>query len=578
MLTPEYIRLITEASEALAAKLNRYITDAIIKRLMARFRRGEDFKLTATDKWQAESIQEAGGVLEDTMKEVQKISGESLKTVREAFRAAGTAALKWEDDVYRKAGIDAPEGLKQSPYVVRIMERNYRATAGEVRNLTRTTAGNSQTLFIQACDDALFKVQNGTSRTVAVREAVDQVAKHGAYITYPSGHRDTVETAVLRAVRTGIAQTAAEITLQRAKETGNDLVLVSAHLGARPEHETWQGKVYSISGTSTKYPSLTEVTGYGTGAGLCGWNCRHSMGVYVDGVSTNPYAGFDSEENRRLYVLTQEQREKERNIRKVKREAEGIKTAAENAQDDQDREELDQLHKSLKKKLAAMNKDYRAFCDNNGLKTQADRLYTARSGQISNSVADKPENRDMVVRVPGNNRIMENKTVEEKTKTAYNIVRDITDRESGWNGTVSTNSSLGANGVFRSDGSIEFKPGAGNRTVFHEILHSCSVPHILHERRAEVRKMEEASVEYLAREICRSKSIPFSYVANDRVDALMRINAILDIEDTDYSFARLVYSIDPNSRLRWLEGKIRRYLARNEGMKPELESLLKVLR
>lgn len=64
---------------------------------------------------------------------------------------------------------------------------------------------------------------------------------------------------------------------------GCDLVEVTAHAGARPEHAVWQGKIYSRSGKSEKYPSLVESTGYGTGPGLGGWNCRHSMFPYFDG-------------------------------------------------------------------------------------------------------------------------------------------------------------------------------------------------------------------------------------------------------------------------------------------------------
>ena len=58
---------------------------------------------------------------------------------------------------------------------------------------------------------------------------------------------------------------------------------MTAHEGARPAHAEWQGKVYSRSGKSKKYPSLVDKTGYGTGPGLGGWNCRHSMFPYYDG-------------------------------------------------------------------------------------------------------------------------------------------------------------------------------------------------------------------------------------------------------------------------------------------------------
>lgn len=70
---------------------------------------------------------------------------------------------------------------------------------------------------------------------------------------------------------------------------------VTAHAGARPEHAEWQGKIYSRSGKSKKYPSLKDKTGYGTGPGLGGWNCRHSMFPFYEG-STRAYTDEELEE------------------------------------------------------------------------------------------------------------------------------------------------------------------------------------------------------------------------------------------------------------------------------------------
>ena len=35
--------------------------------------------------------------------------------------------------------------------------------------------------------------------------------------------------------------------------------------------------------TILEYPDFVTSTGYGTGAGLCGWNCRHTFGLYIEG-------------------------------------------------------------------------------------------------------------------------------------------------------------------------------------------------------------------------------------------------------------------------------------------------------
>ncbi len=143
--------------------------------------------------------------------------------------------------------------------------------------------------------------------------------------------------AVHRAIVTGINQTAARLQDELADEVGCDLVEVSAHAWARPEHAEWQGKIYSRSGKSEKYPDFRSSTGYGTGAGLCGWNCRHTFGPYIEG---SPRVWTDeklAELNAPKYEYQGEQfteyeaRQKEnyfdRQIQRWHREAEAMKAA-----------------------------------------------------------------------------------------------------------------------------------------------------------------------------------------------------------------------------------------------------------
>ena len=133
------------------------------------------------------------------------------------------------------------------------------------------------------------------SQEEAIRTAIKDLAKKGVEcIVYPSGHVDHMDVAVRRAAVTGANQTALRLQDTLADEMGCDLVEVTAHAGARTgkgiaNHAAWQGKVYSRSGNSSKYPPLVESTGYGTGAGLGGWNCRHSWFVFFEGISDPAY-------------------------------------------------------------------------------------------------------------------------------------------------------------------------------------------------------------------------------------------------------------------------------------------------
>ena len=48
-----------------------------------------------------------------------------------------------------------------------------------------------------------------------------------------------------------------------------------------------------------KYPDFIESTGYGTGEGLCGWNCYHSFSPFIPGVSVPTYTAEQLEEMNR---------------------------------------------------------------------------------------------------------------------------------------------------------------------------------------------------------------------------------------------------------------------------------------
>lgn len=252
MLTPDYLYRITEGAEDIASQLHTNIMQKIIERMMIRIGRGEDYLLTATDKWRIEVLQDAGYLLEDIQKEISDKTKKQVKEIQEAMEDAGIQALEWDDKIYQTAGL-SPAPLLQSPALMRLMQRNYEATAGEWRNFTRTTANEAQRLFINQMDNAYNMVTFGAvSYTEAVRDVINDVSEVGLKVNYPSGYKMSIESATMMIVRTGISQCAAEVSLARAKEMGVEYVITSSHLGARPTHEPWQGKVFSVDWSKIK--------------------------------------------------------------------------------------------------------------------------------------------------------------------------------------------------------------------------------------------------------------------------------------------------------------------------------------
>lgn len=377
MLSPDYLLHISEGGEEIAEQLHNDIMKRIIDRIMLRVGRGDDYILTAQDKWQIETLQQAGYLLEDIQKEIAKATRLQQTEIAEAMEDAGVKALDYDDKIYQSVGL-SPTALEQSPELIRLMQRNYEATLGEWNNFTRTTAEEMQKVYINGLDRVYNLVSTGAmSYTQAIKEMIDYLILFGVFVTYPSGHRDTLEAAILRALRTGISQATAEIQLARMDEFDIDLVLTSSHLGARPSHQEWQGRVFSRSGRNAKYPPFIESTGYGSVSGLCGANCRHSFSPYFEGMD-NPFEQYDSEENRKQYEKEQRQRVLERRIRDTKRQVLGLKEAVDACKSETLKKELDMDYQRKAALLAKQNAVYKEYCEENNLRPLSDRIKIAR--------------------------------------------------------------------------------------------------------------------------------------------------------------------------------------------------------
>ena len=288
--------------------------------------------------WQAQRLIESGKLYETVLAELAAKTGQSEAVLREIFEKAGVQSLRFDDKIYTAAGL-SPNPLNQSPAVLAVLQAEYNKTNGILQNLVRTTALSSQRDFLKASDMAYLQVRTGAmSYDQAIRAAIKSIGDSGLSVFYPSGHTDKLDVAMRRNVLTGVSQTAGKMQEARANEMGADLVQVSAHIGARPLHQEWQGQIYSRSGTHGKYPDFVSSTGYGTGAGLGGWNCRHSWYPFFAGISNNAYTEADRQSfaNRSVthngkeisvYEATQRQRYIERQIRKWKRQASALDAA-----------------------------------------------------------------------------------------------------------------------------------------------------------------------------------------------------------------------------------------------------------
>lgn len=331
MLSPEYLASCVSILLGMMDEISYVVMEDISRRLV------KTNVLTESAEFQAERLLQSGLILKEIQHTIANLSKLTDSEVKRIFDEANIENMESEN---LRAAIAGKTPLDHQANVAmgKLLSAHIRKTAGEVHNLTKTTASQGQNTFFRACTLANMQVSSGAfTYDFAIKNAIRQVARDSLTVQYPTGHIDKLDVAVRRAVLTGVNQSAAELNMMYADEIGTDLVEVTAHMGARPSHAVWQGGVYSRSGKNSNYPSFVEVTGYGTGDGLCGWNCRHSFHAYYEGsprtysdkyldnldATTYEYRG----KTYTNYEAGQKQRAYERAIREEKRYLAGINAA-----------------------------------------------------------------------------------------------------------------------------------------------------------------------------------------------------------------------------------------------------------
>ena len=329
MLPPSYLDQMPDAFVQLWQQVEEQILQDVARRI------GKMDKVTATANWQLWRYQQTEALRNDVVKLLAKYTGKSETAIRRLLLQAATEAMEREDAIYYHYDME-PTPFEESAALNNLLDAGARQTCGTWQNLTATTANTVTGAFERTLDAAWLKVSTGAfDYKTAVKQAVDSLADGMPMVTYPSGHTDSIEVAARRAVLTGVNQTCGKLQEARMDEMGCEFVETSAHGGARPSHAEWQGRRFHRGGAvdykGRHYPDFETATGYGTGAGLCGWNCRHTFFAVFPELGDPPQ--WTREELEALnarnidwngkkytaYEISQMQRARERNVRRWKK-------------------------------------------------------------------------------------------------------------------------------------------------------------------------------------------------------------------------------------------------------------------
>lgn len=344
MLTPEQLKAIPESFVQQLQDLEDFIIADIARRI------AKEGGLTDTSVMELNKALGMGTDLNRIERIINQVTDSAIVDIDNVIRDAIDESIAADNVIYKAAGYN-PVDLAKSATLTHILEAGIRQTQGDFKNLTR-----SMGFAVQQANGIVFKpiarfyqdiLNQATLRLTtgvmdwktSTRYAVKEMASSGLrYVDYATGHVNRVDVAARRAILTGTNQLNLRMTDQIMDDLGLEYVETTAHMGARPEHQLWQGQVFHVGGAKGGYPDFVSATGYGTGPGLGGWNCRHSYFAFFPGISTRAYTDeqlrnidpppftYDGKKYT-YYEATQRQRELETRIRQTKRELVGYDAA-----------------------------------------------------------------------------------------------------------------------------------------------------------------------------------------------------------------------------------------------------------
>ena len=357
MLSPSDIEALSNSITDIYSGVEKECVSSIVQHITSGKR------ITQASVWQMHKLNEVGQLRRDLVSAVKKQTGKSFQEVEalinetlkhsvgidaDALKFA-TRAGNFKDNFGKKAEfikyMQSTEGFQK-------VLKSAKAGCYDILNMTGTKAIQAS---IRAYSDAintayLDMITGNYTFDEAVSRAVGKVGKSGIKIvdsktkatngqlvkkngelftTYNSKNGIRVyplDSAIRRDLVTTINRACGNLTLESCSEMGAELVETSWHIGARPEHELWQGRIFSLDPKDTRYPYFYAPqeaggTGYGDMLGLCGINCYHNFNPYFEGSPRTSQEGKPSKaENEKAYKEQQTQRAFERSLRSLKRE------------------------------------------------------------------------------------------------------------------------------------------------------------------------------------------------------------------------------------------------------------------
>lgn len=389
-------------TQAQAAALSQPIVDLfnemedVLLRKIAK-QLGADGDLSDASKWRIRQLARAGLLDKEAVKTIRSYTGIQSDMLDVVIETAALHEIDHLDYAVHAADAAALSGVSVPPAedtAYSAMKAFRRQAQQDINAVNTVMRYKTKQAFVTAVNSAFFDAQKsqrvynalgmGTAEVVtgaeslqtAIRDTISKLSEKGipAFVD-KAGREWSPEAYVRMDIRSTVGNTARQANFDRCEAHGINLIEVDAHAGARPLCAPYQGRIYSLDGSSGtvrdgsgneySYEPLTS-TSYGQAAGLFGINCGHHNYPFKPGVNFKRYFPLETEEaveeNAKTYAKFQKQRALERNVRAAKRDCMMCDAAG-------DKEGF----AKASQKLARRKEAYSNYCKSAGLHQRKDR-------------------------------------------------------------------------------------------------------------------------------------------------------------------------------------------------------------
>lgn len=326
--------------EVIKPIINSYskIENDIIEKIAEHFNKNEEF--INADHWYFKKLEELGGLNNETLRILEKYTNKNREQLLDAMNQIGITSISTEQlNIAGKQGILDPNKIIESQSIQNIINLGFNDTRKEFLQINKNIKESVRKTYQNILTDTYIKVNSGIySYQEAILSSLNELGDKGiSILQYKDKNGNIKNYDVVGTVRRDLLIAtrglAGKVNEQVIKESGNHIIRVSRHFGARigdgqldfTNHAWWQELQFfcwdyddNATKEEKKLPDFIKTCNYGHVQGILGINCKHYFTIWYGSLEKDK-VDYNYDENLEQYEKIKKQRYLEENVRKWKR-------------------------------------------------------------------------------------------------------------------------------------------------------------------------------------------------------------------------------------------------------------------